>query len=278
MLPSPSGVRVATRARRWYVPAGPAITLRITLELHRPVNVLNKFLKPETRYARRMARIARWDRPLRGTFERARAWANMLMADHGVFRILYDNRAAVSDELWRAAQPSPGQVARFARAGGRTIVNLRGGREHGSWPLEREACERHAIALVDFVLRSREAPDRDALLALPVFLDGLAYPVLVHCKSGADRAGLFAALYLILRRGASVAEARRQLSLRFGHFRHAKTGILDAFLDAFEREGEAQGLAFVDWVARVYDPAGLSHDFRPRLWSTLIADRLIRRE
>ena len=29
----------------------------------------------------------------------------------------------------------------------KTIVNLRGGREHGAWPLQKEACERHGIQL-----------------------------------------------------------------------------------------------------------------------------------
>lgn len=226
-----------------------------------------------------MARIARWDRPLVGATDRARAWANMLLADHGVVRLLYANRARVGQGLlWRAAQPSPRQIARFAAAGGRTVVNLRGGREHGSWPLEREACERHGLALVDVVLRSREAPDPATILGLAAILDGLAYPALVHCKSGADRAGLFAALFLILREGASVARARRELSWRYGHFRHAKTGILDAFLDAYERDGERQGLTLAAWAETRYDPDALAAAFRPRLWSTLLADRLFRRE
>lgn len=225
-----------------------------------------------------MARIARWDREIESWTAHAHAWANMLFVDHGVFRLLYQNLGRVSDGLWRSAQPSPGQIARFAQNGGRTIVNLRGGREHGSWPLERDACRRHGIALVDLVLRSREAPDRATMLGLAAFLDGLAYPALVHCKSGADRAGLFAALFLILREGASVGQARRELSPRYGHFRHAKTGILDAFLDAYEREGEAKGLRFAQWVEQVYDPEALTRSFQPRLWSTLIADRLIRRE
>ena len=225
-----------------------------------------------------MARIARWDRPIEGTRQRIGAWANMLGADHGVFRLLYPNRSRVTPELWRSSQPSPGQIAWFAARGGRTVVNLRGGREYGSWPLQREACERHGLKLAEFVLRSREAPERATLLAAEDFLDGLEYPALVHCKSGADRAGLFAALFLLIREGASVAEARRQLSLRFGHFRFARTGILDAFLDAFEREGEAKGLSFRDWAERVYDPEAVRRDFRPSFWSAMVADRLLRRE
>jgi protein tyrosine/serine phosphatase len=180
--------------------------------------------------------------------------------------------------LWRSAQPSPGQIAWFARQGGRTIVNLRAGREYGSWPLQREACERHGLKLVEFVVRSREAPSRETLLGAQAFFDGLDYPILVHCKSGADRAGLFAALFLLVTKNARVAEARRQLSLRFGHFRFAKTGILDAFLDAYEQEGEAKGISFLDWVETVYEPETLAERFKPRFWSTLVADRVIRRE
>ncbi len=225
-----------------------------------------------------MARIARWDRPISGPVGRAHAWANMLLVDHGVFRLIYPNRVQVSDLLWRSSQPSPGQIAWFAAQGGRTVVNLRAGREYGSWPLQREACERHGLRLVEFVLRSREAPSRETLLGAREFFEGLEYPILVHCKSGADRAGLFAALFLLITKEAPVAEARKQLSLRFGHFRFAKTGILDAFLDAYEEGGEAKGLSFLDWVERGYEPASLTERFRPRFWSAMLADRIIRRE
>ena len=240
--------------------------------------MLNKFLKPEVRYARRMARIARWDRPIEGPARRLGAWANMLLADHGVFRLAYLNRHRVSGRLWRSAQPAPHQIASFAAQGVRTIINLRGGREHGSWPLEKEACDRHGIALVDFVLRSREAPDRETLLRARDFFDGLRYPALVHCKSGADRAGLFAALYLLVHEGRSAAEAMTQLAPRYGHFRFAKTGILDAFFDRYRQDGEPKGLSLVEWVERDYDPEALARDFRPRFWSELIADRIMRRE
>lgn len=225
-----------------------------------------------------MARIQRWDRPISGPVGRAKAWANMLFLDHGVFRLVYPNSARVADGLWRSSQPSPGQIARFAAQGGRTVVNLRGGRDHGSWPLEREACERHGLKLVELVLRSREPPERETLLRSARLFGELEAPILVHCKSGADRVGLFGALFLLVVHGATTEEARGQLSLRFGHFRFAKTGILDAFLEAYRRDGEAKGLPFLDWAERIYDPAALAAEFRPRFWSTLLADRLIRRE
>ena len=79
--------------------------------------MINRFLKPEERYARRMARIARWDRPIDGSAGRLRAWAHMALVDHGVFRFFYLNRHQVSPNLWRSAQPAPHQLAWFAERG-----------------------------------------------------------------------------------------------------------------------------------------------------------------
>lgn len=240
--------------------------------------MFNRFAKPETRYARRMARIARWERPIGGSWERLKAWSNMLLVDHGIFRLAYLNLHRVTPDFWRSAQPAPGDLRKLAAAGVRTVVNLRGGREYGSWPLEKEACESQGMALVDFVLRSRGAPDRETILSSKAFFEGLAYPVLVHCKSGADRAGFMAALYLLVHEKRPLDEAMAQLSLRYGHFRFAKTGILDAFFERYRSEGPAQGLDFLDWVARVYDPEALERDFKPHGISNFLVDQVLRRE
>jgi protein tyrosine phosphatase (PTP) superfamily phosphohydrolase (DUF442 family) len=240
--------------------------------------LLNRFRTDEERYARRMARIARWNRPIGGTMDRIGAWSNMIFNDHGVFRLAYLNAHQVSDELWRSAQPTPWDIARFTKKGIKTIINLRGGREHGGWPLTREACAKHGIAYVDFILRSRGAPDREQLLAAPAFLETIQWPALVHCKSGADRAGFFAALYVLIRQNRPVAEAQAQLSMRYGHFRFAKTGILDVFLETYAREGAARNQPFLDWVANDYDPERLEAEFKPSFWSSLVADRIIKRE
>lgn len=227
---------------------------------------------------RRLKREARWNRPIDSRRERLRAWLDLLFVDHGILRVFHLNRHRVGQNLWRSAQPSPRDIARMARQGLKTIVNLRGGRSHGAWQLERDAAERHGITIVDFVLRSREAPDRETLLGLPAFFAGLHYPALAHCKSGADRAGLFAALYLLVVEGKSVTVARKELSLLKGHFRYAKTGILDEFLDDFAENGEKQGKSFMAWVQEDYDPARLQARFKPKRLQSLIVDKLLNRE
>jgi uncharacterized protein (TIGR01244 family) len=239
--------------------------------------LLNRFRSVETRLARRSARIARWGRPIDGVSHRLQAWASMILADHGVFRLAYLNRHKVSSKLWRSAQPAPHQIAWFAAQGVRTVINLRGGREHGAWPLQKEACERHGIRMIDFVVRSRDAPTRETLMEARDLFDSLQYPVLVHCKSGADRAGFFAALYL-LHEGRPASEAIEQLSLRYGHFRFAKTGILDAVLERYRIEGEAKGMPFFEWAERDYDREAVARDFKTRFWSDFLVDRVMHRE
>ena len=88
------------------------------------------------------------------------------------------------------AQPAPHHIRRLAREGIRTVVNLRGERLCGSFWLEQQACARHGIALVNFSVRSRAAPSHKELRGARELFERIEYPMLMHCKSGADRAGL----------------------------------------------------------------------------------------
>ena len=95
--------------------------------------------------------------------------------------------------------------------------------------------------------------------ALIEAIDG---PTLIHCKSGSDRTGLFCALYLILRENVPVAEARHQLSLRYGHIRMTKTGILDHLFDQYLEYDARTPMPFVEWLDKIYDPEALVASFR----------------
>jgi protein tyrosine/serine phosphatase len=237
------------------------------------------FRKPDIeRYHARMARIARWDRPLGNGWDRFRAWMSMIFVDHGIFRLFYLNQHSVDGQLYRAAQPWPHQIARFSGLGGKSLVYLRGGREHGSWPLEKEAAEQNGLVLTEFLARSREAPSRDMLLSSPAFFENLAYPALIHCKSGADRAGFVAALYVLVHLRRPASEALEQLNAKYGHFHWSRTGILDLFFERYRDTGEAKGIPFLEWVENHYDPEALQRDFKPGFWSNLLVDTVLHRE
>ena len=216
--------------------------------------------------------------PLRRVLEAPVSYADMLLVDHGVFRLLYLNKHRLSAEAYRAAQPAPHDVRRFARQGVRTIINLRGERDCGAYRLEQKACAALGIEMINFKLLSRAAPDKDTVKAAAEVLSTISYPMAMHCKSGADRVGLMSVLYSHLRAGQPMEIAKRQLSWRYGHFSQADTGILDAFFDSYVAFNRKTPTPFLDWVDTHYDPAAVRASFRPSGWVTLVTDKLMGRE
>jgi len=216
-------------------------------------------------------RLPDWAQPAFAHFDQS-------IVDHGFIRAIYSNCHRVTPEVWRASQPAPFHIRRFAAAGVRTVVNLRGASDTGSYRLEAEACRVHGLALVDFSLNSRDTPRKDKLHGARDVLASIEYPALLHCKSGADRAGLMSALYLILREGRPVEEAMGQLSLRYGHIRHAKTGILDFFFAQYRAYAARTPIGFMEWVDSVYDPDVVRAQFRSRGWADWLVDRVLRHE
>jgi protein tyrosine/serine phosphatase len=210
---------------------------------------------------------------------RRRARRELIWEDHGFLRARFRNLHQISDEMWRANQPSPEHIDRYARdVGIRTILNLRGASPKGYYLLEREACERNGIALVDFQVFSREAPTRESVLAARDLFETIAYPALMHCKSGSDRAGVMAALYQHFRQGQPIDQAIEQLGLKYLHIREGKTGVLDFFFETYLKEGAPRGLSFVEWVEQDYDRATVKARFLKTWKSRLNLDKLLRRE
>ena len=209
---------------------------------------------------------------------RAKAWSNSLLMDHAFFRVLWHNFAAVAPGvLYRANHPTPAQLAAMARRHGiRTVINLRGARACGSDALSRDAAARLGLSHVDMALESRGAPQADRILRLAEIYRTMTKPALIHCKSGADRAGLAAGVYLLLH-GGSAAQAAKQLSWRYGHVSASNTGILDAFFHLYAATGEGRK-PFLDWVAEDYDARALRRDFHAHGLASFINDRMLRRE
>ncbi len=210
---------------------------------------------------------------------RKRARRELVWGDHGFLRVKFRNLHAISDEMFRANQPSPEQIARYAKELGlKTILNLPGDSPKGYYLLEKEACERHGIQLVNFQVFSREIPKPEAVLASKQLFDSIAYPALMHCKSGADRAGIMSVLYMHFRQGLSIEKALEQLSFKYLHIRHGKTGVLDFFFETYLEQGAAKGLSFTDWVTQGYDKAALKARFLNSRKRKLNVDQLLGRE
>ncbi|HEY0837011.1 MAG TPA: sulfur transferase domain-containing protein [Azospirillum sp.] len=219
-------------------------------------------------------RRARMGTPL----ERALGHVEAVCIDHACFRLIYDNRHRISPRMYRASQVSPSHVRKAAELGVKTIINLRGKRDCASYILEAEACRRYGVALVDFPVNSRDTPKRETLHAAKRMFETIEYPALMHCKSGADRAGFMAALFMFVHENVPLDEAVKQLHWKYGHFKQAKTGILDYFFDLYRAYNERHPIGFWEWVDTVYDPPAAKQSFRSREWANTVVDRLLARE
>ena len=206
-------------------------------------------------------------------------YLDYLWKDHAYLRLRFSNAHWVSDELLRTNQPWPFQLAKWKAAGVKTIVNLRGGFDASFHALEKDACEKLGLTLVDFTITSREVPSRARVHGAKALFETLEYPALMHCKSGADRAGIMSVFYLHFRKGVPIRQALEQLSLKYLHVKAGKTGVLDYTFERYLTEGEPKGQSFLEWVdSPAYDEAAIKADFRSNMWGRLLTDGLIRRE
>ena len=207
-------------------------------------------------------------------------YADYLWTDHAYLRLPFQNAHWVDPDLIRTNQPWPFQLKWWRDNGVRTVVNLRGGGFATSfYVLERDACARLGLTLVDFPVSSREAPTAGQISAAKSLFDAIAYPAVMHCKSGADRAGVMSVLYAHLKLGLPLREALRELSFRHLHVKAGKTGVIDYAFARYFADAEPQGLSFYDWTQGPdYDPVAIKRDFQAAWWGTLVTEKLLRRE
>jgi len=208
--------------------------------------------------------LAKWlnrkERALRKSLGRDRStwlgrWLaalNYYLLDHAILRIFWTNFYEVAPGIYRSNQPTPGRFRRYAKMGIRSVINLRGEENYPHFHFAKESCEKLGMTLHIAKLWARNAPKHTRILAVIDALRSAEQPVLFHCKSGADRAGFVAALYMMVFEGKSVVEARKMLSLRFVHLKWTKTGVQDYILDVYEARLAEGQIAFEPWIATEY--------------------------
>ena len=214
--------------------------------------------------------------------DRKQAYRDLTWGDHGFLRARFANRHDIGGGMYRENQPSPKRIALLAEEGIKTILNLRAESPKGFYLLEEEACQKHGIKLVNFRVYSRDVHTREKIRAAKALFPTLEYPVMMHCKSGADRTGFMGVLYRHFHMGDSIEQAMEQLSFKYLHIKEGKTGMLDFFFHDYlkyaAQEKEAgRDAEFIDWVETVYEPADVKARFMEQ-WSGNPITELLRRE
>jgi protein-tyrosine phosphatase family protein len=138
--------------------------------------------------------------------------------------------------VYRSAQLGPAELKRVVeRYHIRTVVNLCGCCDPLPWYLEESAdtC-RLGICQEDVPFSACRLPPTYSVRQLVEVLDHCDYPILIHCHRGIDRTGMASTIALLLHTDASLPEARRELSLRYGHMACGRYGNIDRFFDLYQ--------------------------------------------
>lgn len=162
-------------------------------------------------------------------------------------------RAVVPGKVYRSAQLTGRNLEEVLETYRiRTVINLRGGSEKDGWfRSERESAKRYDATFITAAFSAVRMPPPDQLRRLLQTFDRAAYPVLFHCRGGADRSGLAGTLYLHLYENVPLDEAQaRQLTLRYGHIRWGQARPMDDFFDLYRRTANGQGLR--EWIETRY--------------------------
>lgn len=174
--------------------------------------------------------------------------------------------------VYRAAQPKGNVGELFDSLKIASVLNLRGGSRSDDWYVaEVQAAATRKIDFYDLPMSATTRPPRKVLLQIARVLRTCKYPLLIHCKSGADRTGLAAGLYLMVKKSLPPGEAESALSLTYGHIPITGPERLHAPFDEYDAWLIKQGKThhpslFLNWVANVYqadDPTGVPEPLRP---------------
>jgi protein tyrosine phosphatase (PTP) superfamily phosphohydrolase (DUF442 family) len=165
-------------------------------------------------------------------------------------------------QVYRSAQLSGPQLeSMIQKLGVRTVVNLRGCCDPLAWYVDECRATHHlGVAQEDIRFSAGHLPSTLEVRRFLEVLDHSEYPLLFHCRRGADRTGMASAMVRLLQTSDTVDQARRQLGLRYGHVAIGRPAYLDRFLDLYEEFLRDHGLAhspanFRYWIEHGYCPA-----------------------
>jgi protein tyrosine/serine phosphatase len=142
-----------------------------------------------------------------------------------------NHHTVAEGQLYRSAQLTATELGEEIDAHHiRTVLNLRGPNPAEHWYQEEIAATRaHGAAHYDVGISAQEPVASVKIEKILAVLRDAPKPILVHCRSGADRTGFVAALYRYAILGQSVEAATQELSMRYGHFPYliSKSGAMD---------------------------------------------------
>lgn len=135
---------------------------------------------------------------------------NLSMSEEKLPDIRITNFRQVTDWLYRGGQPTAQQLRQLDEAGIRTVISFRWNSDILQW--EREAISQTNMNLVPIPLSYWTLPShKDIERFFNTLDDESMRPIFIHCKHGADRTGIFTAMYRMTRQGWDFDRAYKEM-------------------------------------------------------------------
>lgn len=170
-----------------------------------------------------------------------------------VFRPAKNFHEVDPGKFYRSAQLAKDEFDEIVkRYGIRTVINLRGS-QPGEWWFddEKTELERLNVRMLNLGFSTEQLQTKEDWQQYIEVLKTAERPILVHCRSGADRTGEATAVYSIDYMGASRQQALEHVSVKYLHvtlFHPAKRLFVENYEGA-------------DWLREKFDPC--EPKFRP---------------
>lgn len=210
-----------------------------------------------------------------------RLWAQTyaMIVEHNFTNAIRRNFHQIDEHAFRSSQPTTYQLRRIIKKHGiKTVLNLRGyERNSPLQALEEKVCKDMGVKLVYIEAYSRKIPEVKTLEKFKEVFGSIEYPVLIHCKSGADRAGLGSMLYLHYHKGVPLEQTNQLRFWPFGHIKHARTGLIDLFVELYTTKSKDAPHDPVEF-AKTLDHEKLEREFKAIPFFEKIVDKVLRRE
>lgn len=165
-----------------------------------------------------------------------------------------DNLREVSPfKCYRSGQLSPKALRRCVQDYGiRCVVSVRGGSDRAAWYREEvQVCQELNCQHAAFDISLNHLAEPKEVDGLVARLEQGPYPMLLHCKEGADRAAFGSVLYLMIIEHKTLDEAlAAALTWRYGHVAIGRAAVIDEFFELYR--ATADGKDIKTWIKEVY--------------------------